>query len=389
MSNGSSIKDPVGKRMEIDKNHRLERSGGRPIKKIPLKGALLSSFIVMTLLPVLAIGLFSYHGFKEVLAQKISQYSLDGLNQTVVNIQLKLAEFENTSVRLFINKGFNTAVYGYTTSKNPSQTALEKQEIESYFNEYMISNNDIFAFMIMCDTYPGRSFAVAKDNYEAFQKLTHHLKTTTTYQNIRKAGGGIVWSTSIKLGLDHYVVLGREIKNMADGEPLGVLAIIIDEEQIDRLTNLNVYNRLNISFNDMENYSIVINSDGEIVSSPYKDDIGKNISKLMKNTKPLKGILGYAVSDRDYGSEVNQGSFITEVNHKQTLVTYKTIGSKIGVGGKSSWHMLNLTSTASLYERVKKLGVMMTMAGMIFGIIAALVASVMTAYIQKNKISIE
>lgn len=351
-----------------------------------LKRTIFIALFTAVILPTIIFGLLFYNQFQETLTRKIIQYSLDGLNQTVVNIQLKLAEFEKISVQLFINKGFNTTVINYITSKDTAQLPFKKSQIESYFNEYMISNQDIFAFMFICDRYPERSFVVAKDDHDAFLSLTQHFMETHTYQNIRKAGGGIVWSASIKLGISHYVVLGREIKNMADGEPLGVLAIFVDEEKIDQLSNLNVYKQLNISFSDLENYNLIINNNGEIVSSPFKDDIGKNVSGLMKNTQPLKDIFDNKVSDRDYGNEINQGSFITEINHKQTLVTYKTIGSQSGIGGKSGWHMLNLTPTSPLYDKVNKVSVLMFLVAVLFGIIAIFAANFIAVSIQKSYI---
>ena len=88
---------------------------------------------------------------------------------------------------------------------------------------------------------------------------------------------------------------------------------------------------------------MVINNEGEIVSTPFKEDIGKNFSKIIKETKPLDEIFSL-VSDRDYGSEINQGSFITEVNDRQTLVTFKTIGSKVGIGGEKWLASLELSA---------------------------------------------
>jgi hypothetical protein len=70
----------------------------------------------------------------------------------------------------------------------------------------------------------------------------------------------------------------------------------VDEDKIDQLANQTIYNQLNISFNELESYSFIINNDGEIVSSPFKEEIGKNVTQIMKETKPLQPILGNLVS---------------------------------------------------------------------------------------------
>lgn len=179
------------------------------------------------------------------------------------------------------------------------------------------------------------------------------------------------------------MLLGRQIKDMASGESLGVLAIIVDEEKIDQLINLNIYNRLYISLAEIESYSMVINNEGEIVSTPFKEDIGKNFSSIIKETKPLDEIFTF-VSDRDYGSEINQGSFITEVNGRQTLVTFKTIGSKVGIGGKSGWHLLSLAPTAYLYADVRKFGVTTLFLGLVCAVIAVLGSLYVSSIINKH-----
>ncbi len=329
-------------------------------------------FLFVSLLPICLIGSFSYFCLKANVTQTTARYSLDMLIQTVANTQLKLAEFENISVRLFINKDFNEALSNYIKSSDGSY-AIRKRNIEDYFNEYMISNKDIFAFLFISDTDNNQSIVITKDYYEDFVGLTKHFAETSSYQNIIVAGGGIVWSNTIKLNRNYFLVLGRHIKDAGSGESLGILAIVVDEEKIDQLANLTLYNKLNISVGNMERYSFIMNNEGEIISSPLKTDIGKNIAALMRDITPLKPILKYT-GDRDYGNEINQGSYITQVNNQPMLVTYKSIGSKIGIGGKSGWHLISVAPTSTLYEGLRMVGLITLLLGIAFGVIAVIIS---------------
>jgi hypothetical protein len=340
-------------------------------------------FLLVSLLPICLIGAFSYFCLKANVTQTTAQYSLDMLTQTVANIQLKLAEFENISVRLFINKDFNEALSAYIKSRDGS-TAIRKKNIEDYFNEYMISNKDIYAFMFISDTDVNKSIVIAKDYYQDFIGLTKHFTETSSYQSIMVAGGGIVWSNTIKLKRNHFLVLGRHIKDASNGDPLGILAIVLDEEKIDQLANLTLYNKLNISVGNMERYSFIINNDGEIISSPFKTDIGKNIAILMRDIAPLKPILKYT-GDRDYGNEINQGSYITQVNNQPMLVTFKSIGSKIGIGGKSGWHLISVAPTSLLYEGLRIVGFATLLLGIAFGVIAVFISFHVASLFTKEK----
>ena len=341
-------------------------------------------FLVVSLTPICIIGSISYFSSRATITKQTTEYSLAALTQTVANIQLKLAEFENVSIRLFINKDFNSTLANFVKMKGGVSDS-QKKIIEDYFNEYMISNKDIFAFMFISNPKYERSIVITKDFQSDFLNLIRHFKETNSYQSIVKAEGGIVWSNTIKLNRNNFVILGRYIKDLGSGEPLGILAIVVDEDEIDQLANLNIYNQLNISFGELENYSFIINNEGEIVSSPFKEEIGKNVTQIMKDTKPLKPILGSPVSNRDYGSEINQGSFITEVNNKQTLVTYKSIGSKIGVGGKSGWNLLSLAPTSYLYEDAYMVGFTTLILGIIFGILAIFLSIYVAKLIDQQK----
>ncbi|NLY91886.1 MAG: hypothetical protein GX081_09845 [Firmicutes bacterium] len=348
-----------------------------------IRNRLICFFLLVSVAPILIIGFLAYNKSRTAIAKKITQYSQAELVQSVANIQNKLAEFENISVRLFINKGFNSTLATLVEAKDEDQFLLAKREVEFYFKEYMISNPDIFGFMFICDPDVDRSVIITKEYYDEFLSLTKNFKEHNAYRNIMIAGGAIVWSSAIKLNRSHFVLLGRHLKDMATGESLGILAIIVDEENIDRLVNLNIYNRLYISLAEIQSYALVINNEGEIVSTPFKEDIGKSFSDIIKETKPLDEIFSL-VSNRDYGSEINQGSFITEVNHRETLVTFKTIGSKTGIGGKSGWHLLSLAPTSYLYADVQMLGVTILILGVVFAAIAVGFSFYVTSLIDKH-----
>ncbi len=333
------------------------------------------SLLSLAMIPLLILGWMSYIEFRTAITRKITEYSLAQLTQTVANIQLKLAEFENISVRLFTNKDFNTTLAAYVSSPRGATNTAARKVIETCFNEYMISNQDIFAFMFCNGPTPSGSIVVTKDFQTEMQSLVQNFVRQDAYQNIIKAGGGIVWSAAIAVNRNHFLIIGRHIKDLETGKPLGILGIIIDEEKIDRLTKIkmNLYNQFNSSFDNLENYSFVINNNGMIVSSPFKNDIGKNINQVMSNTQPLQAIF-QPVSNRDDGNDINQGSFLTKANQRQTLVTYKTISSHNGVGGRSGWHLLSFTPASYLYAELQNAWLKILVIGLLCGGLGVLLA---------------
>ncbi len=336
-------------------------------KHISIRERFIVFFLILTLTPVLIIGSISNNSLNNVVTEKIVRYSLAELAQTVVNIQLKLAEYETISLQLFINKDFNAALENYVDKQN-SLNVTDRKSVEAYFNDFMTNNKDLFGFMFIGDCDDCHPIVVTKDLQKDFIRLSKNFNGTSACRNILNADGGIVWSSTIKVNQSNFFILGRAIKRLSNGKPLGMLALLIDEDKIDQLVNLTTYNELNNSLDNIENYALMINGNGEIVSSPFKEDIRKKVSQLIENTIPLRPFIGDSLVDQK--KYIDHGSFITKANNKQSLVTYKAIGSKNGIGGKSGWYLVNLAPTSFIYEEQQVVTVTTLILCIIFGTLA-------------------
>jgi hypothetical protein len=334
------------------------------LDQISIRERFIVFFLLITLTPILIIGSISHNSLKNVVFEKIVRYSLAELAQTVVNIQLKLTEYETISLQLFINKDFNAALENYVDKQN-SLNVNERKPVEAHFNDFMTNNKDLFGFMFIGDSDDCHPIVVTKDLQKDFIRLSKNFNGTSACRNILYADGGIVWSSTIKVNQSNFIILGRAIKRLSNGKPLGMLALIIDEDIIDQLVNLTTYNELKNSLDNIENYALIINSNGEIVSSPFKEDIRKKVSQLMGNAMPLRPFFGDSLVDQK--KHIDHGSFITKVNDKQSLVTYKAIGSKNGIGGKNGWYLVNLAPTSFLDEEQQLVTVTTLILCIIFG----------------------
>lgn len=338
-------------------------------QNLKIRNRLILFFLLISLIPISIVGFISYNSSKEAIRQKIAQYSIDGLSQVVSNIQTKMTEIENASKQLFNNDQFKSNLKNLVLDPDDSNVFLLKKTVSSYFNEYMLSNQDIFALMFIPNLSTDRSVIVARHYEKGFYNFLAAFNKTMIYQNIAKAGGGMSWSTTFKVDKGNFVLLGRSIMDPVTRQSLGILAFVMDEEKLDRIVNLNIYNKLTIEVGELKDYSLIINYDGLIVSSPEKETIGINIKKIMRDAARLKPILESTVSDRDYGSEVNQGSFLNWVNNQEVLVTYKTIGLRAGIGG-SGWHLLSIAPTYYLYAEARSVGITTLIIGLFFGLLA-------------------
>lgn len=155
---------------------------------------------------------------------------------------------------------------------------------------------------------------------------------------------------------------------------MGILALVIDEEKIDRLVNLAFYEELNDSWDGIDYYSLIINSRGEIISSPFKEEIGKKVPQIIEGILPANG---GALTGEDAG-QGRQGSFLTTVNREQNLVTYKAVDCKNKTAWRNSWYLVNLVSTSFLYKERRVVAATTLVLSLLFGALALLISLYLT-----------
>lgn len=346
----------------------------------PIRIKLFLFFLVVSIVPIAIIGYMSYYSSRNAMTRKITEYSLQVANRTVANVRLKLNEFDSISSQLFMNNDFIKTVANCQHAFIKNDMDARKKAVISFFGNHMISHKDIDALLFISKDGYGHSVVVAKDYQNEFSNFIESFHRGKSFQYIIKSGGSIVWSAALKIKNDNYVMLGRSLKDPDTGEPMGVLGIFLAEDKLDRVINFHLYDKLDFSMENISNYSMIIDSNGIIISSFFKDDIGKNIGNLMGNIQFLNNILKGTISNRDYGSELNQGSTMGSINHKNALVVYKSIGSQAGIGGNSRWHLLSFTFAGYLYKEAQTAG----FGTLILGIIVASLSLIISIFVSFN-----
>jgi len=361
-------------RIKIRRRATKDQVSRRPIipARFSRRATLFCLLIVLTLTPVLSVGIISHGHFKKAVTGKVARYSLAELTHAVSNLQGKLAGYEAVSLQLFVNNDFITALEKYCDRGKKTREAAET--VKACFNEHMKNHADLFGFIFAGASGQVEPIVVTKDFQEDFIVLSRKFKETGAGREIMEADGGIVWSAPLKINRNNYMLLGRLMKRISTGETLGILALVIDEEKIDQLVNLAFYDELNNSWDGIDHYSLLINNRGEIISSPFKEDLGKEAPQIIEQILPANG----GALTGDEAGQRRQGSFITTVNREQNLVTYKAVGGKSKTAGRNSWYLVNLVSASFLYEERRVVTVVTLVLSLVFGALAVWVSLYLT-----------
>ncbi len=340
-------------------------------ENIRISQKLISSFLGLSLIPVCIVGITSYISFRETVKQKIQVYALDNSSQIASNILAKQKEFQSISDLLFNNQFFLAAVHRLEGSSR--NDPLNKSEVASYFGDYMIANRDVFGVLYISDA--GRDYSVAKvkDYENDWLDCIEKLQKTAYYKEVEKSGGSVRWSHAVPINTNNFLMLSRSIRG-DQSRSCGVLAIIIEEEMIDKLINQAIYSQTEVTLDDVPYFSVIVDNEGKFVSSPYKDDIGKNIHQIVRNCKPLETLFKSRASASDYSSSENQGSYDSFVKGRSAFVTYKSIGLNKNIGGVAGWHLVSLSYHSFLFGEVNAIGLITLLIAVIAGFIAIFVS---------------
>jgi methyl-accepting chemotaxis protein len=339
-------------------------------KKPSIRYALISCFLLVSLVPIMIIGFFSNVVFKSAINKKIIDYTDKEQTQISMNLEMKIQNYDDITFLYTTNSELNDQLNEYCETKGvyTSQTMTFVQNVKGY----MMSNPGIYAFMFLPETeevqdfsYIGDLYSNLKENYGLPMsgrllpdKFIRSFKNSQTYQEIIQADGNLVWSSPLRINKSTYIIISaRRINNMITGRPLGVFAVLITEESLNKTVNLNLYDsRLKNKIKN--NYAMIIDSEANIVCSPVKKDIGRNLSRIMTGTDRLHFRSFQNIRDK---------FFFGGFRGARGLITFKALE-------KPAWYLVNFAPASYLYAEARFAGWVIFIIGLIFGGLAVIIS---------------
>ncbi|MCX7711720.1 MAG: sensor histidine kinase [Clostridia bacterium] len=295
----------------IDGLKRILKRGTSLVKlfrNIKIQARLILLFLILSLIPILITGFFSYKESSNAIESKISTYSVQVMSQVGENIERELAKLENDSVEIEFSDKVQNTLLNYTR-----MTEWEIEDIQIRMKDDLVKKfsflHDVSDVLIYTNDR-NRIIAYGDKGFKLnFKKeyLDQYLK------ELEAKEGAPIW-TGINLDFEERVVqyatsaeqmsksngilIGRAIKSLEQGDIIGTLIIRTNERFFS-----NIYRNIDIGHGaDI----FVIDADGIVVSSrnpqipvakEYKDR--QLIQEIQVNEKNEKRVFNYSVgSDR-------------------------------------------------------------------------------------------
>ena len=265
------------------------------LRRIKLRTRLFVTFLIISLVPVITIGIFSYHAYTQSMNEKVKQAALQSIELLNNNMSTLLGIYSDyigsISVSDTVQNGVASVNNGHPLTSDivsgigemivtiPFQSTHLK-------NIRVVSNDRTVIYDLGYDDITPQRFNELLDNIEAASPQDS-LQYIHTYRANDK------------------IVIGRKIYDMHHtSTPLGYIMLYIDESQLSR------YIFTDVSFGEGSNF-LLIDAAGNVVSSQNAELLGEDLAD--------DPIFQQITAHRQAG----ENNFLCELNGVDTLTIFK------------------------------------------------------------------
>lgn len=229
------------------------------IRRTKVRNRLIISFISISIIPLILIGMISFLLSKNSINNKIRDYSSQILNQVEKNISNELNYFKNLSLEITTLRELqeNIKIINDDTNKN---NALAERQIRDILVTRLLSNNSISFARVLLDNYipidlHKKAHLDSEEAIESMKSLVDENKRSAVV-------------ASIKINGEHNLMVARSIYDPRTNQRIGYFFMGIEDENI-----INLYKDVNLG---EEATIFIIDTEGKYVSNKTKQNLGEN-----------------------------------------------------------------------------------------------------------------
>ena len=232
------------------------------IRRIKVRNRLIISFISISIVPLILVGIFSFLLSKNSINSKIRDYSSQILNQVEKNISSELNSLKDLTLDITTLRELqeNMRIIRDVNSQNK---ALAERQIRDILVSRFTNNNSISFVRIVPDNYtPIELHKLVYLNDEAIESMKNLID-----ENSRSA---VI--TSLKINGEHILVVSRVIYDYRSNQKIGYFFMgIKDENIIDLYKDVNLGDKADI---------FIIDTEGRYVSNKVKENLGEYYEEI-------------------------------------------------------------------------------------------------------------
>ncbi|NMA66997.1 MAG: sensor histidine kinase [Clostridiaceae bacterium] len=221
-------------------------------------------FILITVLPILAVGYFSYERGSHAIYTKMSRSITQTMEQVGVNLSHQLQAIINDGTEIAYSELVQSALVNYNDLSGQEIHDIETK-LSDYINKKYIFSSSV-AEITLYTTEMGRINAYGPSDFRFMPKKEN---LDWLIERAKELDGICLW---VAVGPDfeeglaskvfkvrNNIILARAVKSLKNGNQIGYILMRIDEQQF-----LNLYGSIDIGAGTQ---MFILNSENKVISS--------------------------------------------------------------------------------------------------------------------------
>ena len=251
------------------------------------------SYILFILLAIgLVAGIVGSLSTGTIRIRELKEFSEQVLNETVIQLDSKFKAYETISLQFVTNRSLNRLLSEYVKVRDFYAFSGKSEQFSSFFDGYAFADGSIYDAVFL-DEINGQRKALTMGE-DLSNRFIQNLRHSQIFQDSIAANGEVVWGKPIRaIETGQWLLpVGRRIKHLYTGEPLGVIIIFISEVDLIQAVNDYLNNNFYFSVGTFKhNYTMVVDEDGTIVMAPLHQNVGQNYRKSVRGRRRI-GLAG-------------------------------------------------------------------------------------------------
>ncbi|MDT8715659.1 methyl-accepting chemotaxis protein [Clostridium sp. 19966] len=283
------VKNFTNKSVDISK--RMRRTN--------IRKRLVISFVIILVIPILAISVFSSLYSKGIMGSKITNFSSQEIKQISKNIGSQLDEYKSGVLEITTNKQIQDSLAKFNSLNDQDKSDFLASLKSKVTDRYDKNKNVVSYAMLTADKQQ-----VIGKNYDSSVLASSDAKSGQITMNLLKGSDG-----------KYYINFFRGIISNSTLSNIGYLYLNLDENSL-----YDIY-KDNIKSSDSSLF--IINSKGMVISSKNKAEIGNKYSD--------NNLINTAIKDDGTGK--------IKIGSASYYISYSNIDS-------TDWHVVSLVPTS-------------------------------------------
>lgn len=261
-----------------------------------LKNKLIIYFLLLSLVPTLIVGMFSYYMSHEAMKTKTIEYTQLIHHEISDSISANIEEIELICHEILIHDSVQWGLENYNTLD-----IMKKREIIEEISDYFLTRFQLLKYLVEVEIITNDSEVLYTSGYCSYSQE----ELNEIGDMAEGLGGMIGWGTVSLRGRDNILVY-RQLFSESSREGIGFLIIALDSSLFE-----NAYRDVSLG---LDSDVFIIDSTGDVISTIKED---KNIGKAYSHREIYERIFVHNGQLED--------SFSALVNGSKNLITYTVI----------------------------------------------------------------